>query len=70
MEEEYKHLSVSDRISMVEEIWDSIADENADVKLTLEHKNLLEQRLKSYNQTKKRTTWDAIKKRIKSTRKK
>ena len=55
---------------MVEEIWDSIADENANVKLTSEHKSLLEQRLKSYNQTKKRITWDAIKKRIKSRRRK
>ncbi len=70
MEEEYKHLTVPERISMVEEIWDSIADENANVKLTAEHKNLLEQRLKSYNQAKKRTTWDAIKKRIKSKRRK
>jgi len=69
MDEEYKHLTVPERISMVEEIWDSIADENANVKLTAEHKNLLEQRLKSYKQTKKRTTWDAIKKRITKRRK-
>jgi len=69
MDEEYKHLSVSDRISMVEEIWHSIADENANVKLTAEHKGMLEQRLKSYSQTRKRTTWNTIKKRIKSRKK-
>jgi putative addiction module component (TIGR02574 family) len=42
----YKDLSVSEKIILVEEIWDSIAEDN--IRLTKEHKDLLDDRLNSY----------------------
>ncbi len=66
LREEYKDLSVPEKILLVEDIWDSIAEENADVSLTNAQKKLLEQRLKSYHTSTKRITWNEIKVKVKS----
>jgi putative addiction module component (TIGR02574 family) len=58
----YKDLSLSEKVLLVEEIWDSIADEK--LKLNSEQKLLLSDRLEVYNKTTKRTTWDTIKKNV------
>ena len=41
-------LSLSERILMVEAIWDSIANENVEFPVTEKQKNILEERLASY----------------------
>lgn len=60
----YKDLSVSEKIILVEEIWDSIAEDNT--RLTKEHKGLLDDRLDSYEKNPKRTTWEQIKKNVRA----
>jgi putative addiction module component (TIGR02574 family) len=69
---DYKNLSIPERILLVEEIWDSIADESADIELSPEHKNLLKERLAEYKKLDKseRKTWDEIKSKAKSKLKK
>ncbi len=42
-------LSISERILLVEEIWDSIANENSNIPLTDKQINILEERLALYN---------------------
>jgi putative addiction module component (TIGR02574 family) len=42
-------LSLSERILMVEAIWDSIANESAQFPITEKQKNILEERLVTYN---------------------
>ena len=60
----YKDLSTSEKIILVEEIWDSIADDNID--LSKETKELLDERLESLENSSKRTTWDKIKKNVRA----
>ena len=45
--EEAKKLSIPDRISLVEEIWDSIAEENEAFELTDDQKRELDRRLEA-----------------------
>lgn len=59
----YKELSVSEKVLLVEEIWDSIAEEA--IKIKNEHKELLDERLKIVVKSKKRTTWQAIQEKVK-----
>jgi len=61
---DYKNLSLSEKVLLVEEIWDSIAEEK--LKLNSEQKLLLNDRLEVYNKSTKRTTWDTIKKNVRS----
>ena len=42
-------LSISERILLVEEIWDSIANENTNIPLTDRQINIIEERLAAYN---------------------
>ena len=42
-------LSIPERILLVEAIWDSIANDSSEVPLTEKQKNILEERLASYN---------------------
>ncbi len=60
----YKDLSTSEKILLVEEIWDSIAEDK--IALSAQQKELLDERLKSYQNTTKRTSWEAIKKNVRS----
>ncbi|WP_234995078.1 addiction module protein [Alkalitalea saponilacus] len=60
-------MSVSERILMVEAIWDSIAENDEQVELTEETKQLLDERLKAHkNNPEEGSIWDEVKARIKS----
>ncbi len=59
---DYKNLSLSEKVLLVEEILDSIAEEK--LKLNSEQKLLLNDRLEVYNKSTKGTTWDFIKKNV------
>lgn len=63
---DYKELSVSEKIILVEEIWDSIAEDN--IQLSKDQKNLLDDRLNTYENTTERTTWEKIKKNVRAKR--
>jgi putative addiction module component (TIGR02574 family) len=60
----YKDLSTSEKILLVEEIWDSIAEDK--IALSAQQKELLNERLESYHNTTKRTSWETIKKNVRS----
>ena len=45
-----KNLSVSERILLAEEIWDSVAEENKSFELSSSQKEELERRLELFNQ--------------------
>lgn len=64
--EQAKKLSISDRILLVEEIWDTIAEENQAFELTDAQKRELDRRLESARSTAGQgpafgRTWDEIK---------
>jgi putative addiction module component (TIGR02574 family) len=55
-------LSVSDRMLLVEAIWDSISSENNDFSLAEARVKMLDDRLKSHlNDPSQTTTWNQIK---------
>ncbi len=60
----YKTLSTSEKILLVEEIWDSIAEDT--LALSQQHKKLLDERLAAFQSSAKRTTWDKIKKNVRA----
>ncbi len=70
--EEYKNLSIPERILLVEEIWDSIAAEAPDIELNAGQKNILKERLVEYKKLDKseRKSWDEIKAKAKAKLKK
>jgi putative addiction module component (TIGR02574 family) len=60
--DEAKKLSVSERIVLVEEIWDSIAEDNGCFELTESQKEELDRRLASFHANPSLgRTWDEIK---------
>jgi putative addiction module component (TIGR02574 family) len=60
--EEAKKLSVAERIALVEEIWDSIVEENGCFELTEAQKQELDRRLRSFRENPHAgRTWDEIK---------
>ena len=60
--EQAKKLSIADRILLVEEIWDTIAEENQAFELTDAQKLELDRRLESVrNSPGQGRTWDEIK---------
>jgi putative addiction module component (TIGR02574 family) len=60
--EQAKNLSVSERIRLVEEIWDTIAQENEAFELTDAQKRELDKRLEAArNKRGQGRTWDEIK---------
>lgn len=60
----YKNLSTSEKVLLVEEIWDSIADDK--LALNKQQKQLLDERLESMKKSTKRTTWEKIKKNVRA----
>ena len=57
-----KNLSIPDRIRLVEEIWDTIAEENEAFELTDAQKRELDRRLESARSSPcQGRTWDEIK---------
>ena len=60
-------MSVPERILMVEAIWDSIAENDEQVELSAETKQLLDERLEAHkNNPEEGSSWDEVKARIKS----
>jgi len=60
---EIKRLSISERILLAEDIWDSVADENESFQLTAVQKEELDNRSESFKNNKKLgRSWEAIKK--------
>ncbi len=60
--DEIKKLSMSERILLVEEIWDSIAKENSGFELSDEQKAILDVRSQSFKDNPKQgKTWEQIK---------
>lgn len=67
--EQAKKLSIPDRILLVEEIWDSIAEENQAFELTDAQQRELDRRLESSrNNPGQGRTWDEIKAEFMSSR--
>jgi putative addiction module component (TIGR02574 family) len=60
-------LSVAERIELVEDLWDSIAEVPESVELTEEQKKTLSERLNAYHKNPDDgSPWDEVKKRIKA----
>jgi len=60
--EEAKKLSIPERIALVEEIWDSIAEDNGCFELTESQKQELDRRLESFGANPSQgRTWEEIK---------
>jgi putative addiction module component (TIGR02574 family) len=60
-------MSVPERILMVEAIWDSIAENDEQVELSAETKQLLDERLEAHkNNPEEGSSWEEVKARIKS----
>ncbi|MFN8286913.1 MAG: addiction module protein [Chitinophagales bacterium] len=60
----YKDLSTSEKVLLVEEIWDSIAE--GEIPVSKRNKKLLDERLTELETTTKRTTWEKIKKNVRA----
>lgn len=61
--EDILKLSKSERILIVEKIWDSIAAEKQDTSLPEWKKQLIEERLAEYDKNKSGENWEEVKKR-------
>jgi putative addiction module component (TIGR02574 family) len=60
--EEVKKLSIPERIALVEEIWDSIAEDNGCFELTEAQKQELDRRIESFRANPSQgKTWEEIK---------
>ncbi len=60
-------MSVPERILMVEAIWDSIAENDEQVELSAETKQILDERLEAHkNNPDEGSSWNEVKARIKS----
>jgi putative addiction module component (TIGR02574 family) len=58
-------LSISERIVLVEEIWDTIAAEVDAIEFTEDEKKLIDQRLEAYRQHPEAvSSWEAVYKRL------
>ena len=62
-----ERLSVAERIHLVEDIWDTIATETAEIPVTAAQKNELDRRLEAYAQNSEGgSSWQQVKTRIKN----
>ena len=62
-------LSISERIQLVEDIWDSVAEVPSNVQLSEEQKVELDRRLDAYHQAPDQgSPWDIVRERIRSRR--
>lgn len=65
--DEIKQLDITERILLVEEIWDSIANEQENVGLSEYEKEVLDTRLASLeNNSDNLMSWDEIKNKIRN----
>ncbi len=61
----FQNLSVSEKILLAEELWDSALNEESSVPLSEEHRKILEERLKGYELNPDAgSSWDVVKSRI------
>lgn len=61
---EIKKLNKSEKLLLVEALWDSIASDPEDVPLPEHHKTILDERLKTIDEdTEKGVPWDEFKKK-------
>jgi putative addiction module component (TIGR02574 family) len=61
------NLSVAQRIELVEDLWDSIAEVPEKLELTDEHKRILDERIEAFHlNPNEGSPWEEIKKRIRS----
>lgn len=59
------NLSVPERIELVEDIWDTIAEKAGLVELTVEEKKIIDERLSAYHQNPNvGSPWEDVFKRI------
>lgn len=62
-------LSVSERIQLVEDLWDTIAEVPGEIGLTDEQKDELDRRLEAYHQNPDEgAPWGVVRERIRSRR--
>ena len=62
---EIRDLPVSDRMALVEQIWDTIAEDQAEFELTIAQKAELDRRLaRRQSSGPSGSTWDDVKRRI------
>lgn len=61
-----QELSLSERILLAEELWDSVIEDQASIEVTDAQKKVLDQRLKSYKSSPSEgTTWEEVNDRLK-----
>jgi len=64
-----RKLSVADRILLVQDIWDSIAEEHESLKITVAQQDVLDRRIVTYSELPgEGSTWDEVKDRLKGFR--
>jgi putative addiction module component (TIGR02574 family) len=60
-----RQLPVAERIMLVQDLWDSIAEHPDELELSEEHKQLLDSRLEAYHQNPQAgSPWEQVKARI------
>ena len=60
-----RKLSVVERIKLVDEIWDSIAEEQAQVEITEAQREEIDRRLLSYREGRERgIPWEVVKEKV------
>ena len=60
-----RHLPVSDRLDLVEQIWDSIVEDQGEFELTDAQKAELDRRLAAHEESPDRgVPWEEVKKRL------
>ena len=62
--EELLKLSIAERIQLVEDLWDSIAQTPQEIPVTDAQKAELDRRLARFAQDSTRRTWDEVKQRL------
>lgn len=61
-----QELSLSERILLAEELWDSVIEDQASIEVTDAQKKVLDQRLKSYKSSPSEgTIWEEVNDRLK-----
>ncbi len=61
-------LSIPERIQLVEDIWDTIAEETESLELTEDEKRLIDERLEAYHQNPELgSPWEDVFKRVTNT---
>jgi len=60
-----KRLPIAERVALVEDIWDSIAEDTSQVEVPDWHRTIIRERLAKYlNQADAGTPWPEVRKRI------